>query len=62
MYAGDTSFAHSSKNVKDIASTMNTELEICMYGYIVISLGLVEPTLGSAALFGEHVESLPVVL
>ena len=26
MYAGDTSLAHSAKDVKDITSTMNIEL------------------------------------
>ena len=27
MYADDTSLAHSAKDVKDITSTMNTELK-----------------------------------
>ena len=37
MYADNTSLAYSAKDVKNITSTMNAELEILRYGYTVIS-------------------------
>ena len=46
MYADDTSLAHSAKDVKDITSTMNTELEslkIWLHG-IKLSLNVAKTT------------------